>query len=1164
MAADRIILGGAPEGYDARLLLRELEKGRPVLHVARDDKRAEAMRAALSVFAPGLAVLDFPAWDCLPYDRVSPNPEICSRRMATLAALAEGLSGAFVVLSTLNAVTQRIPARDVVRASSFRAVVGDRVDEARLKAFLSRMGFSPVSTVAEPGDYAIRGGIVDIYPPGPGGPVRLDFFGDVLDSARRFDAETQRTVEKLKSVDFAPVSEVVLDEAGITRFRQNYRVEFGAAGTDDPLYEAVSAGRKHQGMEHWLPFFHDRLETIFDYLPDASVMLDDQVTPMRLARWEGIDDAHDARAEALTAKGRMDTVYKPVAPGLLYLDDAGWEAAVAGHRLVQLSPLAQAPGPGVLDAGGRIGRSFAPERQQEKVSLFAALADHIRVLREGSHVVIASWSDGARERLRGLLTDQGLASEGLADLRALPGGKGGLFLAVWALEAGFTAPGLAVISEQDVLGDRLISKPRRKRKAENFLREVDTLSPGDLVVHVEHGVGRYLGLENITALGAPHACVALEYADNAKLYLPVENIELLSRYGHEEGLLDRLGGGAWQAKKAKLKERIREIADKLMRIAAERALRHAPILEAPHSIWEAFAARFPYQETDDQLTAIADVIADLEKGSPMDRLVVGDVGFGKTEVAMRAAFVAALSGMQVAVICPTTLLARQHHRSFAERFRGFPISVRTLSRFVSASDANRTRTEMAEGKVDIVVGTHALLAKAISFKNLGLLVIDEEQHFGVTHKERLKEMRSEVHVLTLTATPIPRTLQLSLTGVRDLSIIATPPVDRLAIRTYVSEFDTITIREALLRERFRGGQSFYVVPRIADLPDIEDFLKTHVPEVTYVIAHGQLAAGDLDERMNQFYDGKYDVLLATTIVESGLDIPTANTMIVHRADMFGLGQLYQIRGRVGRSKTRAYCYLTTKPRAPLTPPAQKRLKLLASMDSLGAGFNLASHDLDLRGAGNLLGEEQSGHIREVGYELYQQMLEDTIARIKSGELQGLSSISDDWSPQLNLGVPVMIPEAYIPDLDIRLGLYRRLSSLQTKVELEGFAAELIDRFGPIPKEVNTLMLIVRIKAMCKRAGIGRLDAGPRGATVQFHNDKFANPAGLVEFLKAQGGAAKVQGTKIVLQGEMKTEAERIKGAFAIARDLAEKARDPMPARPAAPARPTASAPVPRR
>jgi len=1110
-----------------------------VIHVARDDKRAEAMRAALAVMAPEAVVLEFPAWDCLPYDRVSPNPEITARRMATLATLADGLAGPFVLLTTLNAATQRVPSRDVVRASSFRARVGDRVDEARLKGFLARMGFSPVSTVAEPGDYALRGGIVDIFPPGPSGPIRLDFFGDVLDGARRFDPETQRTTEKLTSVDFAPVSEVILDEAGIARFRQNYRIAFGAAGVDDPLYEAVSAGRKHQGMEHWLPFFHAGLDTLFDYLPEASVILDDQITAARLSRWETTEDSFDARAEAMTVKGRIDTVYKPVELGLLYLDDAGWEAAVADHRVIQLSPLPQSPGPGVLDAGGRIGRSFAPERQQEKVNLFEALAEHISVMAKSGQVIVASWSDGARERLKGLLQDQGLPAEEAADFRAVPEGKGGLYLMIWPLESGFTAPGLTVISEQDVLGDRMVGKPRKKRKADNFLREVDTLSPGDLVVHVEHGVGRYLGLETITALGAPHACVALEYADNAKLYLPVENIELLSRFGHEDGLLDRLGGGAWQAKKAKLKERIKEIADRLMRIAAERALRHAPILEAPHSIWEAFAARFPYQETDDQLAAIADVVSDLEKGSPMDRLVVGDVGFGKTEVAMRAAFVAALSGMQVAVICPTTLLARQHYRSFAERFRGFPITVRPLSRFVTAKEANATRAAIADGTVDIVVGTHALLAKSIKFKNLGLLVIDEEQHFGVTHKERLKEMKSEVHVLTLTATPIPRTLQLSLTGVRDLSIIATPPVDRLAIRTYVAEFDTITIREALLRERFRGGQSFYVVPRISDLREVEEFLKTHVPEVTYVVAHGQLAAGDLDDRMNQFYDGKFDVLVATSIVESGLDIPTANTMIVHRADMFGLAQLYQIRGRVGRSKVRAYAYLTTKPRAPLTPQATKRLRLLGSLDSLGAGFNLASHDLDLRGAGNLLGDEQSGHIKEVGYELYQQMLEETIAKIKSGELQGLTTVDDGWSPQLNLGVPVMIPEDYVIDLDVRLGLYRRLSSLGTKVELEGFAAELIDRFGPLPKEVNTLMLIVRIKAMCKRAGISKLDAGPKGATIQFHNDKFANPAGLVDFLKAQGGAARVNGTKIVLTGEMKSEADRIKGAFNIARDLAE-------------------------
>ncbi len=1134
-----IILGGAPEGFDAVLLARELERGAPVLHIARDDKRMEAMRIALSVVAPQIAVLDLPAWDCLPYDRSSPNPDIAARRMATLAALAQGIGGPFVLLTTLNAATQRLPARDVLRAASFRATVGQRVDEAALKTFLSRMGFSPVTTVTEPGDFALRGGIIDIYPPGPGGPVRLDFFGDVLDGARRFDPSTQRTTEKLTSIDLSPVSEVILDEAAITRFRQNYRIEFGTAGTDDPLYEAVSAGRKHQGMEHWLPFFHERLETIFDYLPGASVMLDDQLTPARLSRWEGIDDQYDARREAMTARGRMDTVYKPCAPGLLYLDDAAWDEVLASFRKIQFSPHAQAPGPGVLDAGGRLGRSFAAERQMEKISLFEALADHVRAVRADNHVIVASWSDGARERLKGLLADQGLTGvTELADLRGLA--KTGTSLITWPLEQGFVAPGLVVISEQDVLGDRLIGKPKKRRKAENFLREVDTLTPGDLVVHVEHGVGRYKGLETIHALGAPHDCVALEYADNAKLYLPVENIELLSRYGHEEGLLDRLGGGAWQAKKAKLKERIREIADRLMRIAAERALREAPVLEVPHSMWESFSARFPYTETDDQLAAITDVVADLEKGSPMDRLIVGDVGFGKTEVAMRAAFVAALSGMQVAIVCPTTLLARQHYRAFAERFRGFPINVRPLSRFVSVKDANATRAGITDGTVDICVGTHALLAKAIRFKNLGLLVIDEEQHFGVTHKERLKEMRSEVHVLTLTATPIPRTLQLSLTGVRDLSIIATPPVDRLAIRTYVSEFDTITIREALLRERFRGGQSFFVVPRIADLPDIEDFLKTHVPEVSYVIANGQLAAGDLDERMNDFYDGKYDVLLATSIVESGLDIPTANTMVVHRADMFGLAQLYQIRGRVGRAKTRAYCYLTTKPRMKLTPQATKRLKLLGSFDSLGAGFNLASHDLDLRGAGNLLGEEQSGHIREVGYELYQQMLEETIAKIKSGELQGLTSGDDHWAPNLNLGVPVMIPDTFVPDLDVRLGLYRRLSGLQTKVELEGFAAELIDRFGPLPREVNTLMLVVRIKAMCKRAGIAKLDAGPKGATVQFHQDKFDNPAGLVDFIRAEQGLARVQGNKIVLTRDWKTEGDRIKGAFAIARDLAEK------------------------
>ncbi len=1134
-----ITVSGAPEGFDARLILAEAEKG-PVVHVCRDDKRLEATRAALAFFAPDMPVVVFPGWDCLPYDRVSPNADVSAARMAVLAGLAHGMPPKFVLLTTLNAATQRVPARSVLREAAFSARVGGRVDEAALRAFLVRMGFTQAPTVTEPGDYAVRGGIIDIYPPGQAGPVRLDLFGDDLDGARRFDPATQRTTEKLDVVELAPVSEVILDEAAITRFRQEYRLEFGAAGTDDPLYEAVSAGKKHAGIEHWMGFFHDELETLFDYLPGATITLDDQNAAQRQARWESIADQYDARREALLAKGRMDSVYKPAPPNGLYLDEAAWGAAIAPLRVLQFSILPQATGMGVTDAGGRIGRDFAPERQQESISLFGALANHLKAKLNEGPVVVASYSEGARERLMGLIEDEGVGEAiPVSDFTRV--GKSGLHLAVWPLEHGFEGKGITVVSEQDVLGDRLIRQTKRRKRADNFLTETQSLTPGDLVVHVDHGVGRYLGLEVVTAAGAAHECLLLEYAESSKLYLPVENIELLSRFGHEVGLLDKLGGGAWQAKKAKLKERIREMAEKLIRVAAERALRTAPALTPPDGMWDQFLARFPYAETDDQLQAITDVLEDMGSGQPMDRLVCGDVGFGKTEVAIRAAFVAAMSGVQVAIIAPTTLLARQHYKNFAERFRGFPINVKPLSRFVGTKEAAATREGIAKGDVDIVIGTHALLAKSIRFKNLGFIVIDEEQHFGVQHKERLKQMRTDLHVLTLTATPIPRTLQLSLSGVRELSIIGTPPVDRLAIRTYVSEFDTVTIREALLREHYRGGQSFFVVPRVSDLADIEEFLKSEVPEVSFVTASGQMAAGELDDRMNAFYDGKYDVLLATTIVESGLDIPTANTMIVHRADMFGLAQLYQIRGRVGRSKTRAYAYLTYKPKQKLTPQAEKRLRVLGSIDSLGAGFTLASQDLDIRGAGNLLGEEQSGQMREVGYELYQSMLEEQIAKIKSGEV---TLVEDgQWAPQINLGVPVLIPEDYVPDLDVRLGLYRRLSDLTTKVELEGFAAELIDRFGKLPKEVNTLMLVVRIKAMCKRAGISQLDGGPKGAVIRFHNDKFVSPTGLVDFIEDQRGLAKVKDNKIVVSRDWGTDREKIQGAFNIARDLAKKVKD---------------------
>ena len=1138
-----INLSGAPDGFDANILSNFItEKQKSIIFVARDDKRLDLMRKSLWFFSPNIPILDFPSWDCLPYDRVSPNADVSSARMATLAALSSGFEAPIVLLTTLNAITQYIPNRTIVSNNSFVAIVGRTTNVKELRAYFSKMGFVQTPTVTEPGDYAIRGGIIDVFPPGESGPVRMDLFGDELESARRFDPVTQRTVENLDRIEFAPVSEVILDDVSINRFRNNYRKEFGSAGLDDPLYEAISAGRKHQGYEHWAPYFHDGMETIFDHLPNAVIFMDENIERIHTSRWDGINDQYEARLEALNSKNRLETVYKPIKPELFYVSPDDLFDLLNNREQRKFIVLPQPTGPNSLDMRARIGRNFAPERQNEELGLFEEFAKHIIEKRKTTSVIIASMSLGARERLYGLLQDQGLS--GMVNIKTwkdINQAIGSISLAVWHLEHGFEAPGLTIISEQDVLGELIIRKTNKKRRAKDFLTEASSLSVGDLVVHVDHGVGRYRGLETVKAAGAPHDCLLLEYANNDRLYLPVENVELLSRYGHETGLLDRLGGSAWQAKKAKLKERIREMADKLLRIAAERSLRKSEILEVSPDKWNAFCARFPYVETDDQLNAIEDVVSDMSSGKPMDRLICGDVGFGKTEVALRAAFIAASAGTQAAIIAPTTLLARQHFKSFEERFRGTGIRVKQLSRFVTTSQMKKNREALRDGAVEIIIGTHALLAKDIKFANLGLLIIDEEQKFGVGHKERLKQLRSDIHVLTLTATPIPRTLQLSLSGVRELSVIGTPPIDRLAIRTYVSEFDTVTLREALLREHYRGGQSFFVVPRISDLPEVEAFIEEQVPEINHVVAHGQMPAGELDERMNAFYDGKFGILVATTIVESGLDIPTANTIIIHRADMFGLSQLYQIRGRVGRSKTRAYAYLTTKPRQKLTHAAIKRLRVLGSLDSLGAGFMLASQDLDIRGAGNILGEEQSGNVREVGYELYQEMLEDAIAKIKSGQMEGLTD-EGSWSPQINLGVPVLIPETYVQDLDVRLGLYRRLSALAKKIELEAFAAELIDRFGKLPAEVDMLLRVVRIKGMCRAAGIAKLDSGPKGAVIQFYQDKFISPSGLAQYLLDSRGTAKIKDNKLIVLRDWTNDDKKVKGAYIIARELAVMAK----------------------
>ncbi|MBC7905825.1 MAG: transcription-repair coupling factor [Rhodospirillaceae bacterium] len=1112
----RITVSGAPEGVDALVIARLAKAGlgRDVLHVARDDGRMARMVEALNFFAPDVEILEFPAWDCVPYDRVSPHVDVVAKRIDTLAKLAAGPGqGARVVLTTVAGLLQRVPPRETLAGVAFAARVGGRMDVDWVVSFLNRNGYTRADTVMEPGEFAVRGGIIDLFPPGISEPVRLDFFGDELESIRSFDPMSQRTTGKLSEFSLAPVSEVLLDEGSIARFRSGYREMFGIPSGSDPLYEAISSGIKFTGMEHWLPLFHDGLDTLFAYVPEAVVVLDYQATEAREARHTLVLEYYDAR-RTITGAGLAESgmVYHPIPPPKLYLDQAEWDRLLAIRPTYALSPFGALEGVDkAVDVEGRAGRDFGDVRAQPGVNVYDALKEHVEAeTKSGRRVVVAAWTAGSRDRLCHLLNDHGLkvmAVDGWAEAEALPKGK--VPMVVLGLDHGFALPGLAVVTEQDVLGDRLARPARKKKKGAQFIAEASALSEGDLVVHMEHGIGRYDGLVTLQVSGVPHDCLRVLYEGNDKLFVPVENLEVLTRYGSEDAgaQLDRLGGAAWQSRKAKLKKRIRDMADQLIAIAAERQLRKAEILAPPEGMWDEFCARFPYAETEDQSRAIEDAIGDLASGKPMDRLVCGDVGFGKTEVAMRAAFVAAMSGMQVAIVVPTTLLARQHHRNFVERFKGLPVIVEQLSRLVTAKHATEVKKGITDGSIDIVVGTHALLAKGIGFKRLGLLIVDEEQHFGVAHKERLKQLKADVHVLTLTATPIPRTLQLALTGVKEMSVIATPPVDRLAVRTFVLPFDPVVVREAILRERYRGGQIFYVCPRLADIDRVADRIAKLVPEVKCAIAHGRLTPTELEEVMTAFGDKKYDVLLSTNIIESGIDMPSVNTLIIHRADMFGLGQLYQLRGRVGRGKTRGYAYFTLPTEKLLSKQAEKRLQVMQALDSLGAGFQLASHDLDIRGAGNLLGDEQSGHIREVGIELYQQLIEEAVAAARGGE-GGLPA--DDWSPQIAIGTPVLIPETYVHDLSVRLSLYRRIANLADRAEIDALAAELVDRFGTLPPEVENLLQVVAIKALCKLANIEKVDSGPKGAVITFRNNIFPNPAGLVKLISQQLGTAKLR------------------------------------------------------
>jgi transcription-repair coupling factor (superfamily II helicase) len=1145
-AQSALTLSSVPAGFTP-LLLADLARGAKgrTLFIAADDAAMRGMGETVPFFAPEIEILQFPAWDCLPYDRASPSLSVTSERMATLNALQAPPKGKQLVLTTIGAVMQRVLTPFRIRQTGASLASGVSISREKLANLLQANGYFRVDTVAEAGEFAMRGSLVDLIPAGSEDGLRLDFFGDEIETIRRFSPQDQRSIGTVNSFSLLPAVETLMDEDAIRRFRTQYRELFGVTATGDPLYQAVSEGRRLAGMDHWLPLFEERLETLFDHLgADPLVLRDSSAVAAGEARREAVDDYYENRVKAQSASPGS---YRPLLPDRLYLTAEQLDGLFESNNAHLVNPFATPDSERAIDFEISAARDFAPERAR-KDNVYEAVAAYLKdAAKAGRKPIIASYSKGARERLQGLLADHGASklkpADGWQSALGLATG-GAAAMVVLPIEHGFASDDVVLLSEQDILGDRLVRRRKSKKSADAFLAEMQAMAMGDYVVHIEHGIGRYQGLVSIPVGQSPHDCVALSYAGGDKLYVPVENIDVLSRYGSHDGnvTLDKLGGEAWQRRKAKLKERITRIAHELIRTAAERALRPGVTLEIDPAPYAAFVDRFPYAETEDQERVIAEVLEDLASGKPMDRLVCGDVGFGKTEVAMRAAFAAAMAGYQVAVIAPTTLLARQHYTNFIERFADTPLKIGRLSRLVPTAEATATREGMADGTIDIVIGTHAVLAKSIRFKRLGLVVVDEEQRFGVTHKEQLKALKTDVHMLTLTATPIPRTLQMAMSGLRELSVIQTPPVDRLAVRTYVMEWDPVVMREALLREHYRGGQSFFVVPRIADLPEIEEFLRDSVPEVKSVTAHGQMGAGEIEERMSAFYDKRYDVLLSTTIVESGLDIPSANTLIVHRAERFGLAQLYQLRGRVGRSKTRAYAYLTQPADRVLGEVAEKRLKVLSDLDSLGAGFQLASHDLDIRGAGNLVGDEQSGHIREVGFELYQSMLEEAILAVRA-EAQGLAKPRGAFSPQITIDAPILIPEDYVPDLSVRMALYRRLNDLDEVGDIDGFAAEMSDRFGPIPDPAQNLLRLIEIKQNALAAQVSKIEVGPRGALVSFHEDRPPNVPGLLAYVEKLGGVAKLRpDSKLVITRNWPDPKAKLNGCLQLSKGLANVAR----------------------
>jgi len=1106
--------------------------------IAKNDAEMLQIQKQLQYFFPELPILNFYAWDCLPYDRTSPKPAILNSRIKTLYNLANKKEDqSCFVITSINAISQKCINPNNIKHLGLFLEVGAKASIDDITRFLVNKGYNRQTCANDVSEFAVRGGIIDIVIAEAADLVgyRIDFFGDEVESIKIFDPITQLSQESVKKIEILPNNEVILEKTTIENFRNNYRNNFGAPNIEDHLYAAISDNRSYIGMEHWLPFFYNNdLVSFFDYLKNPVIFFDSNILEDLEIRNDLIQEYYDARIAEKNI--RENGIYNPVNPELLYFSNADFKELINAHTMINFSEfetnqlaLRQ------LNLEFKEVPDFALHgrtTKQDPMNLMKDFAIKTRSQEEKIKISIALLSTSFEERFKKLMHDYEINFP----------------TAILPLNKGFYNNDLMIIGEQAIFGEKIIRKKSKKIASQRLIEESLTINKDELIVHRDFGIGKFCGIEIIEASGIKVDMIKLLYGNNDTLFIPVDDINLITRYGSDNPLiqLDRLGVAAWKNRREKVKKKIKIAAEELLKIAAARQLRKSPIFYANQDFYEEFKNRFAYAETEDQLQAIEEVEEDLQKGMPMDRLICGDVGFGKTEVAMRAA--ALVVGeknkkQQVAIVAPTTLLVRQHYKNFIERFKGLDVNIKQLSRLITTTKAKEIKQELQEGKIDIIIGTHALLQKTIKFKDLALLIIDEEQHFGVAQKERIKELKNEVHILTLSATPIPRTLQMSLTGVKDLSLIATPPIDRLAVRNFVMPYDSVITKEAIIREYNRGGRVFFVVPRVRDIEEMEPRLKILLPDLKIQHAHGQMTPNELDKIMNDFVDGKIDVLLSTTIIESGIDISEANTMIIYKADMFGLAQLYQLRGRVGRTKVRGYCYFMTNNRKNISRDAKKKLEVMQNLDSLGVGFSVASHDMDIRGSGNILGGEQSGHVKETGVELYQQMLLEVIQKEKNKQSNlnnQKPNFDTDFTTQIKLGISLLIPKEYIEDLPLRMSFYKKIASIKNNDEQDAMIEEMSDRFGKVPEEINNLIEISKLKHQCKEVNIEKLEATKQGILIAFKDNNFSNPEALMKLIFANKNRIKVQSNQKILFSKItESDEDKIRSAFEVSRELLE-------------------------